>query len=234
MSVEALDAASVLDHLVAVRRGNGKPECVILLERRGHFFQRSSRQQFAAEQSLFPARQVFHRGIQRTRRKRNAHVDVSCVLNSLFALRVAGSAMHDNRRIRIVARVLHLERRENILLHELSVGLPADLFNQVAQQNVAGIVVRKSLPGLEFKRLVAKSRNEFFRRSGRALRGFVIGESGKTRDSGGVRQQIIDGHFVPGGRRVGHVLLHRVVDVQLSALFEQQDGSGGELFGDRA
>ena len=49
-----------------------------------------------------------------------------------------------------------------------------------------------------------------------------------------MRQQVIDGDFVPCRRRIGHVFLYGVVRLQLAALFQQKDAGRSELLRDRS
>jgi hypothetical protein len=43
-----------------------------------------------------------------------------------------------------------------------------------------------------------------------------------------------DRDLIPGGRSIREVSLHRIADLQLAALFEQQNRCRGELLGHRA
>ena len=45
-------------------------------------------------------------------------------------------------------------------------------------------------------------------------------------------QQVEDGDLVPGGGRIRHKLLHRIICFQLAAFFQQQDRGCRELLGD--
>src|SRR2546428_14148035 len=67
--------------------------------------------------------------------------------------------MHDDRAVRVVPGVLHAERRENALLHELLVAAAADFLDHVSEQDVPGIAVAHFLAGKEVERLVADRRD---------------------------------------------------------------------------
>jgi hypothetical protein len=47
-------------------------------------------------------------------------------------------------------------------------------------------------------------------------------------------QEVVDRDLVPSRRRIGHVLLDRIVERQLASLREQQDRRSRELFRNRA
>ena len=144
---------------------------------------------------------------------------------------VARRAMRYDRGVGIVAGILHRERRENIFTDELFVGLAGDLLDEVTEQYESGIAVLELLAGLEIERLVAEAGDELFRRCGERLQLSVVRETGEVRNAGTVGQQIEDRDLAPGGRPVREVLLDRIVDAQLPALFQQEDRGRGELLG---
>ncbi len=47
---------------------------------------------------------------------------------------------------------------ENLCLHEITVQLPGDFFNQHPQEDIAAVGVRKTFPGLEFGDLTREQR----------------------------------------------------------------------------
>jgi hypothetical protein len=53
-------------------------------------------------------------------------------------------------------------------------------------------------------------------------------------DAGGVRKKLADGDVLPGLGRLGNVLCHSVVELELPFFHKHHDGHGSELLADRA
>ncbi len=154
--VEAVDAAAVRDDAAALVERRGQAERIVVLERRDHPIERRLRDHLAGKQRLLPLQQITGRRIQRPGGVRDRHVDVAGIDISGGRLDVAAGAALDDRRVRVVAGILHAERREDVVGDELLVALPADFLDDRAQHQVAGIAVAHFLAGAEVERLVAE------------------------------------------------------------------------------
>src|ERR1035438_9437854 len=116
---------------------------------------------------------------------------------------VTRCAPRDDGGVRVVARVLHTQRRENILAHELFIAAARDLLDQVPQQHISRIAIAPFLARREIQRFVAEARH-FFRGRGRERLPFrVLGKTGETRDPRRMGQQVINGDLVPRRRSIG-------------------------------
>src|SRR3984957_14988632 len=142
--------------------------------------------------------------------------------------------MENNRGVRVISRIIHSQWLENIFLYEVFVALTADLLNQIPKQYISGISVVPLFSRLEFQGFVTETGHQFFRRRWRSLCRTVIGETSETWNPRCMCQQVVDGDFVPGRRRVGHVLLYRIVCLEFATLFKQQNAGGRELFRNRS
>lgn len=135
--------------------------------------------------------------------------------------------------VRVVAGVLHPQRREDIVLDELLVTAAADFLDDVAKQDVPRIAIAHLLAWKEVERLVANHRDR--RRGSRVgeLLRLVRRQVREIRDSRRVCEQVENRDPLPRRRRIGQVGLDRVLELQPAALHEQQDRRGRELLGDR-
>src|SRR5204863_2394461 len=106
-----------------------------------------------------------------------------------------------------------------------------DPFDEMAEEQVPRVAVVPLLPRLKIERLVAEPRDDLRRRRGKGLQLPVFRKAGEVRNARRVRQQVGDADLVPSGGRIREVALHQVVQLQLAALFEEEDGGGGELLG---
>jgi hypothetical protein len=86
------------------------------------------------------------------------------VAQRIAAARVAGCPAGDYRYVRIVAGVLHRERREDVRLDEIRIRHVGAVLDDIAQQQVAGVRVRPLLARSELERLVLELRDEIFQR----------------------------------------------------------------------
>ena len=136
LSVESLDTATVLILEMPFRRGDHQAAAVVLLVGRGHFLQRRRGKDLAAIKSVLPHEQVVGSGIEGSGGERYGHVDVARVDRASRARPVAGGTMRNDCRVRVVPRVLHPQRLENVLRDEIRVGLSADLFQQVSEKYI--------------------------------------------------------------------------------------------------
>jgi hypothetical protein len=107
---------------------------------------------------------------------------------------------------------------EDVLLEEVGVGLAGDFFEEVAEKDVAGVVVEELAAGLEVEGLVAEAGDELGWIGVLPLGGTVVGEGSEAGNAGGVGEEVIDGNVLPGQRGVGKVFADRVFDVELPVL----------------
>src|SRR5260370_31307964 len=91
---------------------------------------------------------------------RDAHMDETGILETVFAGHVSGGPVRNDRSIGIVAGILHSQGREDILPYELLVAISGDFFDQMTEQHISGIAVLPLLARLEIKRLVAEARHQ--------------------------------------------------------------------------
>jgi hypothetical protein len=177
--------------------------------------------------------QVLCGGVDSASRAGNSHVHEGCVDQTAITASggVTGSAARDDVGVGIVAGIFHVERREDVFLQELLVALAADLFNQIAEEDVTRVAVVELRAGFEIERLIAEAGDGFPGGGRQGLCGYVVREAGEVRDAGRVREDVIDRDLVPGSGSVRHVFLSGIVDFEFAALFEQEYRGGGELFG---
>src|SRR5580658_11153056 len=97
------------------------------------------------------------RRVQTTCREGNAHVDVARVHRSTGTRRVAVSAMEDNRRVRVISRIVHSQWLKDVFLYKVLVTLAANFFNQISKQHVSGIAVVPLFSRLEIQVLITES-----------------------------------------------------------------------------
>ena len=147
---------------------------------------------------------------------------------------ISGGAMWDDGGVGVVSRVLHAKRREDVVGHELLVARAGHLLDHVPEHEIARVAVAHFLAGGEIERLVAHRRDRL--RDGRVpeLQRVVVRQAGEVGNPGRVRQQVEDRDPVPRRGRFGDVFPDRVLELQLAAFLEQQNGRGGELLRDRA
>src|ERR1700735_3730455 len=103
----------------------------------------------------------------------------------------------NHRRVRVIPRIPHAQRIENILAHKLFVAAPSDLPDQVPQQHISRIAIAPLLARREVQRLVPEARHLFGRRRRERLPFGVLRKTGEIRNPRSVRQQVINGDLVP-------------------------------------
>ncbi len=165
---------------------------------------------------------------------RHAHVDVTGVGEPVRAGDVAGGAVRDNRDVRVVAGIVHAERREQVLLHELGIAAAGQLLDQRAQHDVTGVAIAHFFPGFEVERPVAHHPDDLVERRRRHLHLSIGRQRREVRDAARVGQQVPHGNAIPRGRKIRYVGLHPLVHFQRVTFFEQQNRGGGELLGNRS
>src|SRR5215510_15362801 len=107
--------------------------------------------------------------------------------------------MCDDGGIGVIPGIFHAQWCKDVLLDKVAVTLPADLFDQVSQQDISGVRVAPLLSRLKVERLIAKAGHQLFRRGGYGFCRLVIGELSETGNARGVREHVEDGYLVPGG-----------------------------------
>ncbi len=163
---EAVDAAAMrLD--APVELPTDQPSEPVVMTMVGeHRVERRAVDHLAAGKSLVPEQEIVDGRIERARGERQAHRDKGRILPVAADRVIAGSSARHDRDIVVVAGVVHAERIEDVLLQIPRVALARDLLDDVAEQDVAAVVVDELRPRLEFERRLPRELDDLL---GRAL-----------------------------------------------------------------
>jgi len=149
---------------------------------------------------------------------------------------VATRAVPQNRPRPVIARVLHVQRVEDVLLKVIAVFFAADLLDDVAQQDITGVVILPFLAWLELERLVLREHHDLKgrQRDADGFRLFEVGEIGIARNARRMRKQVMDSDPLPGFRRALEIFRNWIIDAKLAFLLKLQNRCCGELLRNRA
>lgn len=96
----------------------------------------------------------------------DAHVDVASDHRAMGPRSITDGMLGDLHGAGIVPRILHPERRKDVVVQEARTGLTAQALDQVAQEHVARVAVAPGRARREVERLVAKAGDELLRSGG--------------------------------------------------------------------
>ena len=91
--------------------------------------------------------------------------------------------MENDRGVRVVAGILHAQRREDVVPNKGLVRASGDLFDQVGQQHIARIAVAPFLARCEVERFVPEPRHQLLGRGGKRFELRVIRKARKVRNA---------------------------------------------------
>ncbi len=132
-----------------------------------------------------------------------------------------------------VVRVGHTQRFEKSLFYILIIRHAAHLFDDDAEQEIAGVVVLPFFAGRKIHGLVFEKCHEFFGRFICAHGSAKFRHIGVAANTGGVRKQVFDGDFMPLRGVIGQILGDVVLYGKFAGFFQFQNGGAGKLFGNR-
>src|SRR5450432_1857061 len=103
---------------------------------------------------MIPRVEIFYIRIEGTRRIKYRHViklwpDIVCI--------VTGRVCGQMRLTIIVARMLHIQWREDVLLQKGDVRLPTDALDNIAQKNIARVAIAPLFTGRKSQRTVLEA-----------------------------------------------------------------------------